>query len=198
MVARGGWRRSTVQMNSIPWSPVLRYATPLSMNRTPVSTVALQHKSVSSVLQYATPLPINRTPVSTVGGPFPPFCGTPHPSRSTGPPFRPWPVEHKAVSSVLRYARPRFDRLFRPRRLAPDEHEDDAVSPFRPSHVHESWPYVCAGRRSRPCPYVRTWPYFLSCTLAVVRTCTCYVRASTMTRARLYIDQYVRTRSRPE
>ena len=24
--------------------------------------------------------PMNRTPVSTVGGPFRPFCGTPHPS----------------------------------------------------------------------------------------------------------------------
>ena len=33
--------------------------------------------SVSSVLRYGTPLPINKTPVSTVGGPFPPFCGTP-------------------------------------------------------------------------------------------------------------------------
>ena len=76
-----------MEMNSIPWSPVLRYATPLPMNRTPVSTVALQHKFVSSVLRYATPLPINRTPVSTIGGPFPPFCGTPHPSRSTGPHF---------------------------------------------------------------------------------------------------------------
>ena len=42
------------------------------------------------------------------------------------------------------------------------------------------------------------WPYFLSCTLAAVRTCTCYVRASTTTRAHLYIDQYVRTRSRPK
>ena len=51
-----------VEMNSIPWSPVLRYATPLPMNKTPVSTVALQHKSVSSFLWYATPLPINRTP----------------------------------------------------------------------------------------------------------------------------------------
>ena len=29
-------------------------------------------------------LPINRTSVSTVGGPFPPFCGMPDPSRSTG------------------------------------------------------------------------------------------------------------------
>ena len=37
-------------------------------------------------------------------------------------PFRPWPVEHKAVSSVLRYARPRFHFLFRP--SPPDEHGD--------------------------------------------------------------------------
>src|SRR5512140_2840006 len=44
-----------------------------------------RRRSVSSVLRYATPLPINRTPVPTVGGPFRPFCGTPHPSRSTGP-----------------------------------------------------------------------------------------------------------------
>ena len=40
-----------------------------------------RRRSISSVLRYATPLPINRTPVSTVGGPFPPFCGTPDPSR---------------------------------------------------------------------------------------------------------------------
>ena len=75
------WRQLTMGMNSIPWSPILRDATPLPMNRTPISTVALQHKSVSSVLRYATPLPINRTPVSTVGGPFHLFYGTPHPSR---------------------------------------------------------------------------------------------------------------------
>ena len=37
-------------------------------------------------------------------------------------PVRTWPVEHKAVSSVLRYARPRFHRLFRPSPL--DEHDD--------------------------------------------------------------------------
>ena len=37
--------------------------------------------SSTSILRYARPLPINRTPVSTVGGPFPPFCGTPDPSR---------------------------------------------------------------------------------------------------------------------
>src|SRR3954467_1074895 len=36
-----------------------------------------RRRSVSSVLRYATPLPINRTPVSTVGGLFHPFCGTP-------------------------------------------------------------------------------------------------------------------------
>ena len=46
----------------------------------PVSTVALQHKSVLSVLRYATPLSINRTPVSTIGGPFTSFCSTPDPS----------------------------------------------------------------------------------------------------------------------
>ena len=84
-----------MEMNSIPWSPVLR---------------------------YATPLPINRTPVSTVGGPFPPFCGTPDPPPPMNMiPFRTWPVEHKAVSSILRYARPRFHRLFRP--SPPDEHD---------------------------------------------------------------------------
>ena len=71
--------------------------------------------------------------------------------------------------------------------MPPHEHDDDdAVSPFRPSHVHEPWPYVCVSRRSRPRPYVHTWLYFLSCTLAVVCTCTCYVRASTTTRALPY------------
>ena len=33
----------------------------LLMNRIPISTVAPQHKSVYSVLRYATPLPVNRT-----------------------------------------------------------------------------------------------------------------------------------------
>ena len=76
-----------------------------------------RRRSVSSVLRYATPLPINTTPVSTVGGPFPPFCGTPHPSRSTGPRSE----CRISVSSVLWYARPRFHRLFRP--SPPDEHD---------------------------------------------------------------------------
>ena len=80
--------------------------------------------------------------------------------------------------------------------MPPDEHDDafrsDPASwllmnttPSLPLHVHEPWPYVCASRRLRPRPYVRTWPYLLSCTLAV-RTCTCYVRASTTTRALPY------------
>ena len=37
-------------------------------------------------------------------------------------PFPSWPVKHKAVSSVLRYARPRLHWLFRP--SPPDEHDD--------------------------------------------------------------------------
>ena len=77
--------------------------------------------------------------------------------------------------------------------MPPHEHDDDVVSPFRPSHVHEPWPYVCASRRSRPRPYVCTWSYLLSCTMDAVRTCTCYVCASTTTHARLYIHQYICT-----
>ena len=47
--------------------------------------------------------------------------------------------------------------------------------------------YARVGVRAPPvCTH--TWPYFLSCTLAAVRTCTCYMRASTTTRARLYYD----------
>ena len=56
----------------------------------------------------------------------------------------------RSVSSVLRYTRPRLHRLFRPSpldehedaflfrpsRLAPHEHDDNVVSPFRPNHVH--------------------------------------------------------------
>ena len=111
-------------------------------------------------------------------------------------PFPSWPVEHKAVSSVLPYARPRFHRMFRP--SPPDEHDHAFRSdpagwlPMNTTTMlflrSDPAMYVCASRRSRPCPYVRTWPYFLSCTLAAVHTCTCYVRASTSTRARLYYD----------
>ena len=170
-----------MEMNSIPWSPVLR---------------------------YATPLPMNRTPVSTVGGPFPPFCGTPHPSRSTGPRSE----RRRSVSSVVRYARPRFHRLFRPSR--PDEHDDAFCSdpagwlPMNTTtmlflrsdpamYTSPGRTYARIGFRDLSHMYVRGRIYFLA-PLAIVRTCTCYVRASTTTRARLYIDQYVRTRSRPE
>ena len=86
-------------MNSIPCSHVLRYATPLSMNRTAVSTVALQHKPVSSVLRYATPLPINRTPVSTVGGPFRRFA-----VRQT-PPDEQDPISNVACQTEGRFLR---------------------------------------------------------------------------------------------
>ena len=54
--------------------------TPPDEQDPPLSTIALEDKSVSPVLRYATPLTINKTPVSTVGGPFPLFCGTPDPS----------------------------------------------------------------------------------------------------------------------
>ena len=46
------WRREGVDGGDeqVPWSPVLRYATPLPMNMTPVWIVVVQHKSVSYVL----------------------------------------------------------------------------------------------------------------------------------------------------
>ena len=90
-----------------------------------------RRRSVSSVLWYARPLSMNRIP------------------------FRTWTVEHKVVSSVLRYARPRFHRLFRP--SPPDEH-DDAFCSETTTLFLRSDPamYVCASRRSRPCPYLRT------------------------------------------
>ena len=46
-------------------SSILRYATPLPINRSPILIVTLQHNFVSSVLRYARPLPINRTPFRT-------------------------------------------------------------------------------------------------------------------------------------
>ena len=76
-----------VEMNSIPWSPVLRYATPLPMNMTPYfdRSTPTQVRFLHFAVRH-TP-PNQQDPVSTVGGPFPLFCGTPHPSRSRGPPF---------------------------------------------------------------------------------------------------------------
>ena len=57
-----------------------------------------------SVLRYAIALPINRTPIPTVGGPFHPFCGMPHPSRSTGPPFQ--PLEDRFLRFAVRHTPP--------------------------------------------------------------------------------------------
>ena len=82
---RGPWRLEEVDGGDEQYPVESRFAvrhTPLN-EQDPVSIVALQHKSISSILRYATPLPINRTPVTIVGGPFPLFCGTPDPSRST-------------------------------------------------------------------------------------------------------------------
>ena len=38
-----------VEMNNILWSPVLRYARPLPMNRIPFRTWPVEHKVVSSI-----------------------------------------------------------------------------------------------------------------------------------------------------
>ena len=68
---RSPWRLEEVDGGDEQYPMEFRFAvrhTPPD-EQDPVSTVALQHKSVSSVLRYATPLPINWTPVSTVGGP---------------------------------------------------------------------------------------------------------------------------------
>ena len=159
---------------------------------------------------YATPLPINRTPVSTVGGPFPPFCGTPHPSRSTGPRSK----RRRSISSIVRYARPRFHRLFRP--SPPDEHDHAFRSDpagWLPMNTmmmlflrFDPAMYVCAiGVRDPARMYIRAHIFFLAPSPLYVHVhATCapllrHVRTSTSTtRVRLYIDQYVRTRSRPE
>ena len=146
-------------------------------------------------------------------------------------PFRTWPVEHKVVSSVLRYARPRFHRMFHPSPpdehdhafrsdpagwlprvpLPPDEHDAFRCLPMNTTTTlflrSDPVMYVCASRRSRPRPYVHIrgrifflapWPLYVR----VHATCAPllrHVRASTSTtRARLYINQYLCTRLRPE
>ena len=69
-----------------------------------------RRRSVSSFLRYARPLPMNMIP------------------------FQPWPVEHKAVSFVLRYARSRVHRLFHPSQLAPDEQNAFCCLPMNTTH----------------------------------------------------------------
>ena len=184
----------------------------------PVSTVALQHKFVSSVLRYATPSRSigprfgHRRSVSSV-------LRYARPLPMNRIPFQTWPVEHKAVSSVLRYARPHFHRLFCP--SPPDEHDDAFRSDpagwlpmntttmlflcFDPAmYMSPGRTYARVGVRDPAHMYVCGRIYFLTPWPLYVRVhATCapllrHVRASTTTRARLYIDQYVRTRSRPE
>ena len=64
--------------------------------------------------------------------------------------------------------------------------------------------YARVGVRDPARMYVRGRIYFLApwplyvCVLATCTPLLPHVRASTTTRARLYIDQYVRARSRPE
>ena len=148
-----------------------------------------RRRSVSSVLRYARPLPMNRIP------------------------FRTWPIEHKAVSSVVQYAMPRFHRLFRP--SPPDEHDHAFRSnpagwlPMNMTTMlflrSDPAMYVCAICIRDPARmYVRGCIFFLAPSPLYVRVhVMCapllrHVHASTTTRARLYVDQYVRRRSRPE
>src|SRR5215216_3096205 len=112
-------------MNSNPWSDLLWYATPLPMNMTPVSTVGGRREV--GFLRFAvrhTP-PDQQDPVLTVGGRrevrFLRFaiCHTP-------------PDQQNPVSTVAGRTEGRFLRsavrqasfcLFRPSRLALDEHD---------------------------------------------------------------------------
>src|SRR3954462_253097 len=109
-------------------------------------------------------------------------------------PFRTWPVEHKAVSSVLRYSRPRFHRLFCP--SPPDEHDAFRCLPMNTTTMlflrSDPAMYTSPGRTyarvgvrdpAHMYTYVAVF-YFLH-----PGRCT-YVY---MLRARLYIDQYICT-----
>src|SRR4051812_41843777 len=104
-------------MNNIPWSPVLRlFHTPPDEQDPRFDRSAPTQVCFLCFAVRHTP-PNQQDPVSTVGSPFPPFCGTPDPSRSTGPRSE----CRRSVSFVVRYARPRFHRMFRP--SPPDEHD---------------------------------------------------------------------------
>ena len=106
-----------------------------------------RRRSVSSVLRYARPLPMNRVP------------------------FRTWPVEHKDISFILRYARPRFHRLIRP--SPPDEHDAFRCLPmtmmmmqflrFDPAmYTSPGRTYARVGVRDPARMYVRGRIYFLA------------------------------------
>ena len=96
-----------MEMSSNPWSPVLRYATPLPMNRTPR---------------------FNRSAPTKVC--FLRFAVRHTPPDQQDPRFD----RRRSVSSILLYARPRFHRLFRPRRLALDEHHAFRCLPMNTTH----------------------------------------------------------------
>ena len=123
--------------------------------------------------------------------------------------FRPWPVEHKVVSSVLRYAGPRFHRLFRP--SPPDEHDDTfrsdlvgwlpmnmTMTQFLRSdpamYTSPGCTYARVGIRDPARMYVCGRIFFLAHWPLYVRvhaTCAPLLRhmcASTTTRVHLYID----------
>ena len=129
-------------------------------------------------------------------------------------PFPSCPVEHKAVSSVLRYARPCFHRLFRP--SPSDEHDDTFRSDpagWLPMNMTTTLflrsdpamytslgrTYARVGVRDPTRMYVHGHIFFLAPWPLYVRVhATCapllrHVRASTTTRARLYIHQYICT-----
>ena len=128
-------------------------------------------------------------------------------------PFRPWPVEHKAFTSVLRYARPRFHWLFRP--SPPDEHDDafrsnpagwlpmntmttQFLRSYPAMYISPGHTYARVGVRDPAHMYVRGCIFFLAhwpLYVCVHTTCTPllrHVRASTST------SIYVRTCLRPE
>ena len=115
----------------------------------------------------------------------------------------------RSVSSVLRYARPRFHRLFRP--SPPDEHDhafrsdpagwlpmNTTTTQFLRSdpamYTSPGRTYARVGVRDPAGIYVRGHIYFLAPWPMYVRVhATCapllrHVRASTTTRACLYID----------
>ena len=115
--------------------------------------------------------------------------------------FRTWPVEHKAVSSVLRYARPRFHRLFRPSWLAPDEQHAFRCLPMNTTTTQflRSDPAMCTspgrtyarvGVRDPARMYVRGRIFWrvavCTCTQFRRDSLNCYVGGSTMTCAATY------------
>ena len=151
-----------------------------------------RRRSISSVLRYATP------------------------SQSTGP-----RSEHRrSVSSAVRYTRPRFHRMFRPSPLDQHDHAfhsdpagwlpmNTTTTLFLRSnpamYTSPRRTYARVGARDPARMYVRGRIFFLAHWPLYVRVhATCapllrHVRATTsMTCARLYMDQYVCTRSRPE